>query len=133
MSADEMTELNHPFVLQNFTAMLKKRMQEDHGSTWEALGLMGELKVTFPGFDYHIKKDKDGRPTGLMYMVIQMRNHAWRYGTVLCLDAQKWQYNSLGWPYIAPAVKDNEMKLPVAAESIVTEETHEYYIWILRS
>ncbi len=47
--------------------------------------------------------------------------------------AQKRQYNSSGWPYIAPVVKDNEMKVAVAAESIVTEETHEFYIWILQS
>jgi hypothetical protein len=38
MSADEMTELNDPFVLQNFTAMLRKIMQEDSG-TWEALSI----------------------------------------------------------------------------------------------
>ena len=44
-----MTELDDPFVLQNFTAMLQKIMQED-GGTWEALGLMDELKITSPGF-----------------------------------------------------------------------------------
>jgi hypothetical protein len=60
MSADEMTELDHyPFVLQNFTPMLQKIMQED-GGTWEALGLMDQLKITSPGFDYHIKKDQEG-------------------------------------------------------------------------
>jgi hypothetical protein len=51
----------------------------------------------------------------------------------LCLDAQKRQYNSSGWPYIAPVVKDSEMKVAVAAKSIVTKETQEYYIWILQS
>ena len=66
-----------------------------------------------------------------MYMTAQMRTHARRYGNVLCLDAQKRQYNSSGWPYIAPCVKDNKMKVAVAAESIVTEENHEYYVWIL--
>jgi hypothetical protein len=50
----------------------------------------------------------------------------------LCLDTQKQQYNSSGWPYIAPCVKDNEMKGSVAAESIVKEENHKYYVWILR-
>jgi hypothetical protein len=89
MPADEMTELDDPFVLQNFTAMLQKIMQEDSG-TWEALGLLDELKVTSPGFDYHIKKDQEGsRPMGLMYMTAQMRTHAHQYGTVLCLDAPK--------------------------------------------
>ena len=65
-------------------------------------------------------------------MTAQMRYHARRYGSVLCLDAQKRQFNSSGWPYLAPVVKDNEMKVAVAAESIVTEETHEFYIWIIR-
>jgi hypothetical protein len=69
---------------------------------------------------------------GLMYMTSQMRTHACRYGSVLCLDTQKQQYNSSGWPYIAPCVKDNEMKGSVAAESIVKEENHKYYVWILR-
>ncbi len=62
-----------------------------------------------------------------------MRYHARRYGTVICLDTQKRQYNSSGWPYIAPVVKYNEMKVAVAADSIVTKETHGFYIWILKS
>jgi hypothetical protein len=64
MSADEMTELDDPFILQNFTKVLRKIMQEDSG-TWEALGLMQE-----------------GRSTGLMYMTAQMRTHFHPYGTV---------------------------------------------------
>jgi hypothetical protein len=36
IAANEMTDLNDPFILQNFTAMLWKIMQEDTG-TWEAL------------------------------------------------------------------------------------------------
>ena len=80
-----------------------------------------------------MKKDNKGRPTGIMYMTAQMRYHARRYGTVLYLDVQKLQYNSSGWPYIAPVVNNNEMKVAVAAESIVTEETHVFYIWILQS
>ncbi len=132
IAAEEMTDLDDPFIRQNFSAMLRRIMAEDP-ATWEALTLMDDLKVSSPGFDYRVKKDVDGRPTGLMYMTAQMRYHARRYGSVLCLDAQKRQYNSSGWPYIAPVVKDNEMKVAVAAESIVTEETHEFYIWILQS
>jgi hypothetical protein len=129
----EMTDLDDPFILKhNFSAMLRRIMAEDP-ATWEALTLMDDLKVSSPGFDYRVKKDQEGRPTGIMYMTAQMRYHARRYGTVLCLDAQKRQYNSSGWPYIAPVVKDNEMKVAVAAESIVTEETHGFYIWILQS
>jgi hypothetical protein len=37
------------------------------------------------------------------------------------------KYNSSGWKYIiAPEVKDNEMKAAAVANSIVTEETHEF-------
>jgi hypothetical protein len=132
IAADEMTGLDDPFIQQNFTEMLRKIMSEDSGM-WEGLRLMDDLKKNAPGFDYRIKKDSNGLPVGIMYMTAQMRYHARRYGSVLCLDAQKRQFNSSGWPYIAPVVKDNEMKVALAAESIVTEETHEFYIWILKS
>ena len=132
IAAEEMTDLDDPFIKQNFALMLRRIMAEDSG-TWEAITLMDDLKVAAPGFDYRIMKDEEGRPIGLMYMTAQMRYHARRYGSVVCLDAQKRQYNSSGWPYIAPVVKDNEMKVAVAAESIVTEETHGFYIWILQS
>jgi hypothetical protein len=56
ISADEMTELDDSFVLQNFTRMLRKIMQEDSG-TWEALGAIDELEVVCsPSFDYCIKR-----------------------------------------------------------------------------
>jgi hypothetical protein len=132
IAAEEMTDLDDPFIKQNISLMLRRIMAEDSG-TWEAITFMDDLKVAAPGFDYRIMKDEEGRPIGLMYMTAQMRYHARRYGTVICLDAQKRQYNSSGWPYIAPVVKDNEMKVAVAAESIVTEETHGFYIWILQS
>jgi hypothetical protein len=132
IAADELTDLDDPFVRQNFTAMLRLIMQEGSG-TWQALLLMDELKIKSPGFDYRIAKDDEGRPTGIMYMTAQMRYHARRYGHVLCLDAQKRQMNSSGWPYIAPVVKDNEMKVALAAESIVIEENHGFYIWIIKS
>ena len=132
IAADELTNLDDPFVLQNFTSMLCLIMQEGPG-TWHAIALMDELKVQSPGFDYRVAKDDEGRPIGIMYMTSQMRYHARRYGHILCLDAQKRQMNSSGWPYIAPVVKDNEMKVAVAAESIVTEETHWFYIWIIKS
>jgi hypothetical protein len=50
-------------------------MQEDPGTS-EALGFMDQLEINSPGFDYCIKKDQEGRPTGLMYMTAQMRTHA---------------------------------------------------------
>jgi hypothetical protein len=88
IAAEEMTDLDNPFIRQNFSAMLRQIMGEDP-ATWEALTLMDNLKVSSPGFDYCVKKDGDGRPTGLVYMTAQMRYHARHYGTVLCLDAQR--------------------------------------------
>jgi hypothetical protein len=60
MTTDEMTELDDPFIIQNFTKLLFKIMQEDSG-TWEALGLMDQLKISSPGFDYSIKKRPRGK------------------------------------------------------------------------
>jgi hypothetical protein len=120
IAADKMAGLDDPFIQQNFTELLQKIMSDD-SDTWEGLRLMDDLKVHAPGFDYRVKRDSSGMPVGVMYMTAQMRYHARHYGSVLCLDAQKRQFNSSGWPYIAPIVKDN------------TEETHEFYIWILKS
>ena len=112
--------------------MLHKIMQED-SDTWEALRIMNDLKALAPGFNICLQKDCNGKPIGVMYMTAQMRYNAHQYGSVLCLDAQNIQYNSSDWKYIiAPVVKDNEMKAAVVANSIVTEETHEFYIWILQ-
>jgi hypothetical protein len=51
LASEEMTDLDDPFIKQNFSAMLRRIMQEDP-STWEALTLMDELKVSSPGFNY---------------------------------------------------------------------------------
>jgi hypothetical protein len=107
-------------------------MQQDPTTSWEALTLMDEHKVTSPGFDYQVKKDNKGRHIGIMYMTAQIRLHVRHYGTVICLDAHKHQYNSSVALY-SPVMKDNDMKITVTAESIVTEETHEFYVWILQS
>ena len=97
---------------------------------------MNDLKVLGPGFNFCLQKDSNGKPIGVMFMTAQMRYNAHRYGSVFCVvsHAQKHLHNSYGWKYIiAPVVKDNEMKAAVVANSIVTEETHEFFIWILQS
>jgi hypothetical protein len=95
IAAEEMTDLDDPFIRQNFSAMLRWIMQEDP-TTWETMTLMDELKVSAPSFDYQVKKDNEGRPIRIMYMTAQMRLRAQCYGTVICLDAQKRHYNSSG-------------------------------------
>jgi hypothetical protein len=48
-------------------------------------------------------------------------------------SAKKTQYNNVGWPYIGPIIKDDEMKVRVVAESILTGESHSVYEWVLHS
>jgi hypothetical protein len=78
IAAEEMTDINDPFVRQNVSAMLRWIMSEDY-ATWEAaLTLIDDLKVSYPGFGdyYQVKKDQEGRPTGIMYMACaQIRYH----------------------------------------------------------
>jgi hypothetical protein len=41
------------------------------------------------------------------------------------------QYNTIGWPYIGPVVRDLEMQVPCVPESICLEESYCMYIWII--
>ena len=56
-----------------------------------------------------------------------IKNSIVRYGDILCLDAQKRQYNHLGWPYIAHVVKTGDMKITVTSEAIVVTEDLDVY------
>ena len=62
-----------------------------------------------------------------------MRNDLVRFGNILFLDAQKKQYNEVGWPYIGPCVRDSEMKTRTIAQCICIQENHDMYCWILNS
>jgi hypothetical protein len=59
-----------------------------------------------------------------------MHNDLLRFGYCIFLDSQKRQYNTMGWPYIGPVIKDSEMKVCCVAESICVEESHCMYVWI---
>ena len=63
-----------------------------------------------------------------------MRRHilVLRFGEQIFLDAQKRQFNSFRWPYIGPVVLDNEKKIRPIIESLVIQESTEFYIWILQ-
>jgi hypothetical protein len=132
IAANEIINLDQPITRQNYTSMLRRCMQEG-SSTWIALKFLDELKLTLPGFDYRLKRTDDGYPEGLVWMTPEMRKNLLRYGRVLFLDGQKRQYNSMNWPYIGPALKDNEMKVCLGAESIVVEESLKMYKWVLES
>ena len=132
IAAHEVIDLDQPITHQNYTSMLRRCMQEG-GSTWVALKFLDELKVTLPGFDYRMNRTVDGYPEGIVWMTPEMKKNIIRYGQVLFLDGQKRQYNRMNWPYIGPALKDNEMKVCLGAESIVVEESLKTYKWVLES
>ena len=130
VAADEVIDLDQPILLQNFTALLRKCMQES-SSTWVALRYLDETKVRVPGFDYRVHYDPEGCPDGIVWMTPDMKLNLLQYGRILFLDAQKRQFNTSNWPYIGPAMKDCEMKVCLAAECLCIQECLDMYIWIL--
>jgi hypothetical protein len=128
-ASDEFLLDDDPMQRQNLTALLRTCMQEGNG-TWDALLYLDQMKKQNPGFDYRVKYDGFGRPEGLCWMLPEMRCDLLRFGNCLFLDSQKRQYNTQGWPYIGPVVKDSEMKVRCVAESIIVEESHRMYVWV---
>jgi hypothetical protein len=128
-AADEFLLSDDPMQKQNLTALLRTAMQNGQ-ETWDALGYLREIKKTNPGFDFRVKYDAFKRPEGLCWMLPEMRCDLLRFGNILFLDSQKRQYNSYGWPYIGPVVKDSEMQVRCVAESIIVEESHRMYVWV---
>ena len=98
IAVDEMTGLDDPFIwswwsihlvlMIHSSTMLHKIMQED-SDTWEALSIMNDLKALAPGFNVYLQKDSNGKLIGVMHMTAQIRYNAHQYGSVLCLNAQK--------------------------------------------
>jgi hypothetical protein len=57
-----------------------------------------------------------------------------RFGSTLSLDVMKRQLNSLHWPYIAPVILfHHELRVGVVAESLIIEESHAAYAFVLQS
>lgn len=130
LAADEVVDMDSPLARQNLMAMLLKVMQEG-GTTWDCIRFLDTLKEENPGFSYTIKTSLEGRPCALAWMTAEMKKDLIRFGDILFLDSQKRQYNVANWPYIAPVVKDENMKVRVACESICCEESHKLYAWVL--
>jgi hypothetical protein len=122
IAADEYVVWEDPESTRVFTSLLRKVMQED-GTTWEAIGYLEELKIPNPGLDYRIKFDENNRPEAVCYILPEMRHDLLRFGDALFLDSQKRQFNTMNWPYIGPCVKDQNMKVRIVTESICVEES----------
>jgi hypothetical protein len=131
-ASHETLDTYDPFVKMNLKSMLENILATDHG-TWHALHFMEECNKVAVGFDYRVWYSENGEPRGICWMSPEMRTDLIRFGTHMFLDSKKTQYNGIGWPYIGPTVKNDEMKVRVLGESIVMGEALDAYEWVLRS
>lgn len=130
LASDELLLSDDPMLQHNMGNILRKILSND-ASTWHARSFLNDLKKNSGGFDYRIKEDNNGAPEGVCWITPEMRSDLLRYGSIVFLDAQKKQYNSLNWPYIGPCIKDCDMKVRVITECLICEESYEAYIWVL--
>eukprot|EP00978_Attheya_sp_CCMP212_P038429 scaffold190503_cov58-Attheya_sp.AAC.2 len=108
MASNECVVSDNPVTRKNLSSLLHKVMQED-SCTWDTIRYLEEMKSTSSSFDYHIKYDHAGRPEAVYWMTSEMRQDLIRFGNILFLDSQKCQFNTPGWPYIGPCVKDSNI------------------------
>ena len=64
----------------------------------------------------------DGLPYNIVWMTFNMKNNLLQYGDMLVLDAQKWLFNKIGWPYIGITMKTKKNTLGVTSEYVVLVE-----------
>ena len=129
----EITFEDNPFCKANLSSILRKSLA-DLSQMWDAEKFLKGLKQQDPMLEYRIKNNPiSNHPEGVCWMLGSMRRDLSRYGDIICLDAQKRQFNTLNWVYIAPCLKDNEMQVRVGAESLLVEESNEMYIWVLQA
>jgi hypothetical protein len=131
-ASDEYMDLDDPIVHENFTEILRKVMLEDSG-TWGALRYLDVIKGRHPDFDYRIKLDSHDHPEAIMWMFPHQRCNLLRFSHHIFLDGQNYQYNTYGWPYIGPVVKDAETMVQTCAESICIKESNPIYAWVMKS
>ena len=132
-AADEITFEDNPFCRANLSLVLRKSLS-DSSEMWDTEKFLKGLKQLDPMLDYRIKNNSiSNLPEGVCWMLGCMKRDVSRYGDIISLDAQKRQYNTLNWVYIAPCLKDNDMKVRVGAESLLVEESNEMYVWVLQA
>jgi hypothetical protein len=89
IAADKYIVWENPGSTKVLTSLLRKVMQEQDRSTWEAIRYLDELKIHNPGLDYRIKHDSHGRPEAVFYILPKMRQDILCFGDALFLDSHK--------------------------------------------
>jgi hypothetical protein len=104
---------------------------QDSTSSWKVIWFLESLQEMIRGFIFNVQFDSQGLPGAFLYMTPQMHADLVWFGDIIFLDAQQDQLNSPGFPYIYPVVHNDKWKIAQGAESIVIEESHDIYAWVL--
>lgn len=111
-----------------------RQVLQEGGDGWRVAAFLEKIKKDNQFFDYRIWYDQEtGAPQGVVWMTKSMKEKWVRFGSTISLDAMKRQLNSLHWPYIAPVVQDQELRVCVIAESLMIEESYASYAFVLQS
>jgi hypothetical protein len=111
-----------------------RQVLQDSGDGWKVSAFLEKISHENAYFDYRVWRDeRTGAPLGVVWMTQTMKEKWIRFGSTLSLDAMKRQLNSLHWPYIAPVIFDHELRVCVVAESLIIEESHAAYEFVLQS
>lgn len=118
---------------QKVREYLRQVLQESSDG-WRVTAFLERISREDHYFDYRVwQEEETGAPLGVAWMTKTMKEKWVRFGSTLSLDAMKRQLNSLHWPYIAPVIFDHELRVGVVAESLVIEESHPAYGFVLQS
>jgi hypothetical protein len=99
----------------------------------QATAYLQTLHKEVPGFDFRVKYDSIGHPEAICWMLPCMSMNLLCYGSIIFLDAMKYEYNDMAWSYIGPTVMEGEMNIRQVLECICIKETLEMYQFVLES
>jgi hypothetical protein len=71
-------DTDDPIIRKNVTNILRKIMTEDSG-TWKALAYLEECKSQYPGFDFCVCYDSEGKEIGFIWKHLDCQNQANRF------------------------------------------------------
>ena len=123
-------------VIDNASRQVQAMLRSVLASTtegWKLKSLLEKMHAADSGFTYRVSYDKEGGPTGFVWMTPHMRSAFELYGNFISIDAMKRQQNCLHWPYIGPVILDEGKTIANIAESIVCMESLEAYEFVLQS
>ncbi len=100
---------------------IQQSVLKNRSTGWKLLKIPGKMHAKTSGFTYCIIRDKNGDPTGVVW-IPQMQSNYKLFGSFISIDAMKRQQSSLHWSYITSLVLDKRKTIAVIAKSIVIEE-----------